>query len=373
MKKNLTSNIYEVDDALEAIESCYQKGWTDGLPVVPPTEKKVIEFLDYAQLEPDQVLGEIPERDRVITAEKLAINAVMAGCLKEYMPVLIAVVEAVCHPDFKFNHLASFGSPWPLMIISGPIVKELGLNYGIWVLGPGCRANATIGRTLSLLVSNCAEGYLGGIQRGTYGHPGRFGGLCIGENPEDFGWQRHNEEMGFDRNTSTVTLLSTYPWIETPHCVVMEPEEILGVLSRSIAEGGFYRGVYPVLMGRPWAEVFVRAEWTKEHMKNWMYENTKLSVASLKARRRWGLFTTQFEGYGAIPQEIEPGDEDKYVYIWKEGEYDKYVFDSGSVQRKKGIYFIAAGGDGGQRTCLLAPYMLSTNPVTKFIRMPGGK
>lgn len=373
MKKTLTSTTHEVDDALDAIEFCYEKGWTDGLPVVPPTEKKVIEFLDYAQLEPDQVLGQIPERDREITAEKLAINAVMAGCLKEYMPALIAVVEAVCDPDFKFNHLASFGSPWPLMIISGPMVKELGLNYGIWALGPGCRPNATIGRTLSLLVSNCAEGYLGGLQRGTYGHPGRYGSMCIGENPEDFGWEPHNVEMDFDRNTSTVTLLSTYPWIETPHCVLMEPEEILRVLSIHIAEGGFYRGVYPILMGRPWAEVFVKAGWTKQEMKDWMYENTKLSIAALKARRRWGLFTTQYEGYGALPNKAEPGDEGKYVYIWKEGEYDKYVFDTGSVQRKKGIYFIVAGGDAGQRTCWLSPYMLSTNPVTKPIRKPGGK
>ncbi len=375
MAKAITSTLHEVDSQLDAIEFCYEKGWTDGLPVVPPTEKKVLEFLDYAQLEPGQVLGEIPERNRVVTAEKLAINAVMAGCLKEYMPVLVAVVEAVCDPAFKFNHLASFGSPWPIMIISGPVVEELGLNYGIWAMGPGFRPNATIGRTLSLVVSNVAAGYVGAIQRGTYGHPGRFNSMCVGENPEaaDFGWEPHNVEMGFDKNTSTVTLLSTYPWMQQPMSTDMRPERILAVISDSIAEGDCYRGVYPILMGAPWAQVFAKAGWSKEDMKNWMYENTKRSIASLKARGRWGILSTAFEGYGATLHEIEPGDEDKYVYVWKEGPYDKYILDAGATERQKGIYFICAGGDGGQRCMWLAPYQFSTNPVTKPIRKPGAK
>ena len=108
-------------------------------------------------------------------------------------------------------------------------------------------------------------------------------------------------------------------------------------------------------------------------MKNWMYENTKRSIASLKAAQRWGVTAPDFEGYGAIPQEIEPGDEDKYAYVWKEGPYDKYFLYPGSWERQKGIYFICAGGDAGQRCMWLAPYMVSTNPVTKPIRKPGAK
>ena len=179
----LISAAYELGSAFEAIEFCFEQGWTDGLPVVPPTESAVRAFLDRSGLEPDQVLGVIPERDRAVTAEKLAINAVMAGCKPEYMPVLVAAVEALTDPAFKFNHLASLGSPWPLMILSGPIVRTLGVNYGPWVIGAGCRPNATIGRALSLVVWNCAEGRIGGIQRGSYGHPGRFNSLCIGEDP----------------------------------------------------------------------------------------------------------------------------------------------------------------------------------------------
>lgn len=366
----LTSATHDVNDALDAIEYCFDQGWTDGLPVVPPTEHRVREFLEYAGLEPATVVGTIPERDREVTAEKLAINAVMAGCRKEYMPVVVAACEALCDPAFKFNHLASLGSPWPMMIVSGPIVRRIGLNHGIWVLGPGTRANATIGRTLSLLVANCAEGYVGGLQRGTYGHPGRTSGMCVAENPDDFGWEPHHVEMGYSRDVSTVTLLSTYPWIETPHCLLMEPEAILGMISLHIAEAGFYRGVYPILMGRPWAEVFVKAGWTKARMNAWMADHTRQSVADLKRRGRWGLFVTEYEGYGALPKDVEPGDEHRFVHLWQDGDDDKYVFDTGSRERKRGTYFIVAGGDAGQRTCFLCPYMFSTNPVTKPIREP---
>ena len=369
----LTSSIHEVNDDTDLFEFCYSQGWTDGLPVVPPTPAKVTSFLKYASLEPDAVIGDIPERDRNITAEKLAINAVMAGCRKEYMPVLVAAVEAICDPAFKFNHLASLGSPWPLMTISGPVVNELELNTGIWVLGPGSRANSTIGRTLSLLVSNCAEGYPGALLRGTYGHPGRYSSMCIAESTEDFGWEPHHVEMGFQRRQSTVTLLSTYPWIETPPCLSMEPEAILNVLSIYIAQAGFYRGVYPIIMGRPWAEVFVKAGWSKARMSEWMIENTRMSITDLKRRGRWGMFTTQFEGYGALRQEVEPGDDEKYVWLWKPGEFDKFVFDTGSTERKTGMQFIVSGGDAGQRCAFLCPYMFSTNPVTKAIRPIAGR
>jgi hypothetical protein len=373
--RTLTSRSYSLKSAWAAIEFCFEQGWTDGLPVVPPTERAIWAFLDYVQLEPTQVVGEIPERDRSITAEKLAANAVMAGCKPEYMPVLIAAVEALTDPLFKFNHLASLGSPWPIMIVSGPVVKELGINYGTWVMGPGCRANATIGRTLSLLVGNCALGHIGGIQRGTYGHPGRFNSLCIGENPDlvSLGWEPHNVEMGFDRDTSVVTLLSTDPWIEMPTAVEMRPERILAVLAGSIAEGEFVRGVYPVIMSRPYAAAFVRAAWTKEAMREWMYANTKRSVASLKARGRWGsLISSEPVPPGELSKEILPSDETTYVYLWKAGEVDQYLFHvSATHERKSGIYFIIAGADEADAVAWLSPYPVSSNPVTKTVRPRG--
>ena len=201
--KPLNSERIVVDGYLHAMEHFWEQGWTDGLPVVPPTEERVREFLEHARLEPDEVVGEYRIRDRAITAEKLAINAVMAGCLPEYMPILVAACQAVTHPAFHLNHIASLASPWPLLIVNGPQVKALKFNSGVYVFGPGTRANATVGRALSLVLANCMEARLGGIQRGAMGHAARWG-FCIAEN-EDTSWAPLHVERGFDRFANVVT------------------------------------------------------------------------------------------------------------------------------------------------------------------------
>src|SRR5690606_27482973 len=147
--KDLTSDRYEAQSLDDAIELCYRRGWTAGLPVVPPTEDKVARFLDAAGRQPSDVLGVVPIRGRVITAEKVAINAVMAGCLPEYMPVLVAAVDAICDELYNpHGSSASTGGSACLMLVNGPIRHQLGLNSQSNVFGPGpaFRANATIGR-----------------------------------------------------------------------------------------------------------------------------------------------------------------------------------------------------------------------------------
>jgi len=146
----LSAEQIDVEDVYQAIELYYERGWTDGLPVVPPTEKRVRAFLDAAGLAPDDVLGEIPERDRVLRAELLAINAVMAGCRPEYMPILVAATEAITDPAFKFNHMASLGSPWPVFVVNGPMARTLGFNSGLYLFGPTTRANATTSRAVAV-------------------------------------------------------------------------------------------------------------------------------------------------------------------------------------------------------------------------------
>src|SRR5438874_1342202 len=122
MVSELASVRHEVPDTLEAIEYCYRQGWTDGLPVVPPTEERVRQFLEQAGLEPDAVLGEVPDRARVITAEKVAVNAVMAGCLPAYLPVVVAAVQAMTADQFCLHgSMASTGGAAPLLVVNGPI------------------------------------------------------------------------------------------------------------------------------------------------------------------------------------------------------------------------------------------------------------
>ena len=165
---HLTSDRVDVADAANVTEFYYEKGWTDGLPVVPATEERVRQFLSAAGRAPSDVIGVVPTRGRVITAEKVAINAVMAGCRPEYMPVLVAVIEAMCEPDFNYHgSQASTGSSAQLIVVSGPIAKELDINSGVNVFGPGVRANSTIGRAVRLINMNVTGGTPGILDKST--------------------------------------------------------------------------------------------------------------------------------------------------------------------------------------------------------------
>ena len=136
-------------DPAELIEAYFERGWTDGLPVVPPTEKSMAQMLAGAGLRGEEVIGEIPARNVVVTADKLAINAVLAGCRPEYLPVVVAAVRGLCHPDFAYHGPASStGGSAIVLIVNGPIARTLGINSGNNVFGQGVRANATIGRPL---------------------------------------------------------------------------------------------------------------------------------------------------------------------------------------------------------------------------------
>ena len=142
------SATYEVQDALEANELFQRNGWTDGLPIIAPTERAVSQFLDVVHLKPTDLIGVEPVRRRAITAEKVAIAAVMAGCLPEYMPVIVAVIQAMCKPEFGMHGCtASTGGSAPMLIVNGPIRNQLGMNSSHNALANASRANATIGRT----------------------------------------------------------------------------------------------------------------------------------------------------------------------------------------------------------------------------------
>jgi len=369
----LQSQRFEVDDYWQALETIYEKGWTDGLPVVPPTRSRVEACLDAIGVGPDQIVGEIPERNRVVRAEKLAINAVMAGCRPEYMPVLVAAVEAICDPRFKFNHLASLGSPTPMLIVSGPIVRELGFNWDRGVMGPSSRANATIGRAISLLLWNVAELRPDAIQRGTYGNPLRWTSGCISENPNDLGWQSLREHLGFDAADSTVTVISN--WGAYTQTWAMKPDamDTLNTIADATAcgSGNFCRGVYTVLLAPPIIERFVSQGWSRQKVRDWLFENTGRTIAELKRRGRWGYSSTNVGEYaGNIhASDIEPGDTEKFVYLFRQNPgLDEILQNESQLTRENDIYLVATGGDVISQLIVIAEYGVSTNPVTKRIR-----
>ena len=364
----LTSTKIEVADAIECIEHFYRESMTDGLPVVPPTEARVKQFIEYVGLSPDSVIANITERAAIITIEKLAINAVMAGCLPQYMPVLVAAVEALADPLFKFNHLASLGSPWPMLVVSGPMVRDLSMNHGRYTFGSGNRANATIGRAISLLLWNCCALRPDAIQRGDLGNAHRYS-MCIAENP-DTAWQGLNEWEGFDRNTSTVTVSSGYNLCNS-RTIGSTPRAILAPLINSLSHHEFSPGCFVVTIPPTMEKPLVEQGWTKEKIRDYIFENCRRSVKHLKETARWGRHASiLIEGLKDIVP-FDPGDEDRWVYLFKRNpELDKYVFHEGALSRRADILIVAAGGDAGNMMGFYQPYSQSTTPVTKAIRNP---
>ena len=212
---------------LDPFEFLDDQGLTDGLPVVPPTEERVARMLAGTSRQPGDVVADVPPNLAPATVEKVAINAVMAGCKPEYLPVVIAAVEAACTDAFNLHGvLATTYFVGPLVIVNGPIRHEIGLNCGRNVFGQGTRANATIGRALQLVVRNVGGGRPGEVDMSTLGQPGKFG-ACIGELEELSCWEPLHVERGFDREQSTVTVFAA----EAPRAI----RDQLSRNSRSLA------------------------------------------------------------------------------------------------------------------------------------------
>ncbi|MBV9281128.1 MAG: thioredoxin family protein, partial [Chloroflexi bacterium] len=171
----LRSRTIELAPLEDEIEACFDRGWTDGLPVVPPTRERVLRMLAGTSRHPAEVVAVVPPDLAECTVEKVAINAVMAGCVPEYLPVVIAAVEAACTERFNIHGvLATTYAVGPVVIVNGSIARAIGMNCGINVLGQGNRANATIGRALQLVVRNVGGGRPGEVDRATLGNPGKY-------------------------------------------------------------------------------------------------------------------------------------------------------------------------------------------------------
>ena len=204
--RNLQSRRIELSALDDEAEAAFERGWSDGLPVVPPTEERVLRMLSGTSRDPAEVLGDVPPDLAPCTVEKVAVNAVLAGCKPEYLPVVLAAVEAALIDAFAMHGLlctTMFGSP--VIIVNGPIAKAIGMNSGGNALGQGNRANATIGRALQLVIRNMGGGRPGEVDRSTLGNPGKYT-FCFAEDEEGSCWEPLSVERGFAPGTSTVTL-----------------------------------------------------------------------------------------------------------------------------------------------------------------------
>lgn len=204
----LRSRRIEFASQEDEFESMFDRGWTDGLPVVPPTEARVMKMLTGTTRDPGDVVAEIPPDLNEVTVEQIAVNAVMAGAKPEYLPVILAAVEAACTREFNMHGLlATTYFSGPIIVVNGPITKRIGMNSDGNVFGQGNRANLTIGRTLQLVVRNLGGGRPGEIDMAAHGSPGKLA-FCFAEREHDSPFEPLAQSRGVAEGTSAVTLFA---------------------------------------------------------------------------------------------------------------------------------------------------------------------
>ncbi len=280
----LKSRYYEALDMAEAMELCYAKGWTDGLPVVPPTEQRITAMLNACRLEPDKQVAFIENRQVSVTAEKLAINAVMAGCKPEYMPVVVAAVEALADPLYGYHGPAtSTGGSAVFMVVNGPIARELDMNCGDNLFGPGWRSNATIGRAVRLAMRNTIGTLPGELDRSSLGHPGKYT-FCIAENEAESPWPPLHVDRGFKREQNAVTIMAALGVHQYSNGLSATPEGVLATACAQmrISAGTARQPYYALVFAGEHMAIMKKAGWTRDDVKHHCFEHTKISVAELK-------------------------------------------------------------------------------------------
>ncbi len=285
----LSSRIYHADDLEAAVEFCYQQKWTDGLPVIPPTRGAIERILAHVQRDPSEVVGVVVPRNGVATIEKIAINCAMAGCKPEYVPVVIAAVEAMLEERFNLNGVQTTTHACaPLCMISGPAVKTLGFNTKEGALGHGCRAAATIGRAVRLVLWNVVGGYPVEPCKTTLGHPGYFS-FGVAEDQDANPWEPLHVERGFDTEETVVTVTAT----TSPHSVATGAgyspvEDVLYLLADAMCTLGSNNitgGDMVLVMGPMAAKSLAEAGLSKAQIKHEIVRLATRPAHEVKRRR----------------------------------------------------------------------------------------
>jgi hypothetical protein len=320
----------EIEDDLWAANAFFEeKGWTDGLPIIPPSEERVARMLEAIQRNPQDVVGSVPPRWAPATVEKIAINAVMAGCLPQYMPVVIAAVEAITDPKLNLYALqATTGGPAVMLIVNGPIRNQLGFNSGPNVLGEGWRANATVGRAIRLIQRNIGGSYPGSTCKATLGWPGKYS-MCIAENEEASPWEPLHLERRFELDTSTVTAISADSSIRASDLDSTTAEGVLTIFSQRM---GGPSGPEAVMVICPeHARIIAGDGYSKKDVKQFLWERAAYSMKELpeeaflqRVKRRSDLHLTRDSVLKVTdkPEDIlvlvagGDGSQSQYIHVW---------------------------------------------------------
>jgi hypothetical protein len=293
-----STDFFEVEPTLEAFyEWAEETGSGDGLPLVPPTEERVTEMLGPWASRRDESLGAVQPYGGEATYEKLAINCVMAGCRPSYFPVVCTAVQAAISPEFNLYGIQATTSPvTPMVVVNGPIAKELNINSGRSAFGPGWRANATIGRALRLILLNIGGGKPRSLENvnpsmpafdsATQGSPAKFT-FCAAEAEQDSPWEPLHVERGFDIEDSTVTVIGVDSIHAYRDTASQTGEDIATCMASVMGMFGtanmlYGQGSQPTIVLSPeHASILAKDNWSKSDLKNFLFEHARLNLLPL--------------------------------------------------------------------------------------------
>ncbi len=312
-------------------EGFLEQGWGDGLPIIPPTEERVAAMLAATTRRPEASIGTVPPGGGVATVEKLAINAVMAGCRPEYFPVVLAALEAVMDRHFNLNGVqATTHGVTPLIVVGGPVVKSLDFNCSTNVFGGGNRANVTVGRALRLAMLNLGGATAGKLDMATMGHPGKIS-YCIAENQDESMWPPFHVSRGLPEGSSAVTVFGG----EGPHSVVSNflrgPRILLNSAASTMSALGsnnmYLMGEAMLVVGPMFARDLGKAGWSREDVQEYLFSTARKSIGELKQAAHFWKGSWK----GHWPDWVDPTDDSCTVPI---------------VAKPGDIHVVVAGGEG---------------------------
>jgi hypothetical protein len=278
------------DDIGEAFDRMVELGWTDGLPVIPPTPARVAAMLAGSSRAAHEVIAELPPADGLATVEKIAINGVMAGCRPEYLPVLIAAVQALAQPQLNLLAIQTTTNPVaPFVLVNGPIRTRIGVHGGRGALGPGWRANASIGRAVRLIMQNVGGAKPAEVDKAVLGFPGKYT-FCLGELEEESPWPAYHVEHGYAPEDSVVTIMACQG-TQSVAASFLQPESILEMVRNGLSVWGTNSynkgdGTPAVVLTPRHAAIFHEAGWDKRRIQEWLFEATKVPESALPAEPR---------------------------------------------------------------------------------------
>ena len=333
----------ELAESEDIMEACFERGWSDGLPLVPPTPLRVTRMLSSTDRSADEIVGSVPPDNRPCTIEKIAINAVMAGCKPDYLQVVIAALRAALKDEFCMHGLlcTTYFST-PVMIVNGPITKQIGMNSGVNALGQGNRANATIGRALQLIVRNVGGGIPGGIDRATLGNPGKYT-FCFCEDESDAEWPSLSMDRGYTREDSVVNLFAgsgVQPFVDQQS---RQPESLVKNLAnslRSVANTRSFGMADAIIVISPeHRRVLREGDWTKPNLKQALYDELKTPGADI-IRGKDGI---------------------------AEGMPEKFKDIMLNKFRDDGLHIVGAGGKAGMFSAIISGWLASGEKGSQMV------